>query len=68
MSLYGLYKAAAVSPRVTVADPEKNAASALTMIRQAAADGGRRGEGDGFRLRPWAAVGAVYPTAGFWVM
>ena len=39
MSLYGLYKAAAVSPRVTVADPEKNAASALTMIRQAAADG-----------------------------
>ena len=39
MSLYGLYKAAAVSPRVTVADPEKNAASALAMIRQAAADG-----------------------------
>ncbi len=39
MSIYGLYKTAAVSPRVTVADPARNAASALAAIRQAAGQG-----------------------------
>ena len=39
MSVYGIYKTAALSPRVTVACPEKNADTALAQLREAAAKG-----------------------------
>ena len=39
MSVYGIYKTAALSPRVTVASPEKNADTALAMLHEAAAKG-----------------------------
>ena len=39
MSVYGIYKTAALSPRVTVACPEKNADTALEMLHQAAEKG-----------------------------
>ena len=39
MSLYGIYKTAALSPRVTVASPEKNARTAFEMLKKADEEG-----------------------------